>query len=160
MSTVGLTPFSPPQIPYEQLIPEWGKSLDDLQTAIPELAKDPKRLDELAGTIEQVPTLHRSVLGDARDLFGLEPNSVHLVVTSPPTGHLKSTVILKARWVISKITIFSWTNSIRSGNDVSMPSSPEVVSSASSAMFVYHEGKIMVDILSFHYTHQSKNAAE
>jgi DNA modification methylase len=89
MSTVGLTPFSPPQIPYEQLIPEWGKSLDDLQTAIPELAKDPKRLDELAGIIEEVPTLHRSVLGDARDLFGLEPNSVHLVVTSPPYWTLK-----------------------------------------------------------------------
>lgn len=89
MSTVGLTPFLPPRIPYDQLLPDWGKRLGDLQTAIPELAKDAKRLDELAGLIEQLPTLHRSVLGDARELFGVEPHSVHLVVTSPPYWTLK-----------------------------------------------------------------------
>ncbi len=48
------------------------------------LAKDAKRLAELDCLLGEIPTLHRSICGDARDLTGSEPNSVHLVLTSPP----------------------------------------------------------------------------
>lgn len=89
MSVADLSPFSPPTIDLKSLLPKWTRSLDDLQTAIPELAKNPKRLAELESLLNEVPTCHRSVLGDARDLVGVEPNSIHLVLTSPPYWTLK-----------------------------------------------------------------------
>ncbi len=39
--------------------------------------------------IEEVPTVHRLVQGDARDLAFIPDESVHLVVTSPPYWTLK-----------------------------------------------------------------------
>ena len=39
--------------------------------------------------MQRVPTSHRLLLGDARDLSELESGSVHLVVTSPPYWKLK-----------------------------------------------------------------------
>ena len=89
MPTIDLTPFSPPLTPLVELLPAWTHDLADLQTAIPELAKDPKRLAELDCLLGEIPTLHRSICGDARDLAGIEPNSVHLVLTSPPYWTLK-----------------------------------------------------------------------
>lgn len=89
MSTTEFPSFSPPQGELEVFLPQWARQLSDLQTAIPELAKDKKRLAELDSLIGEIPTLHRSVRGDARDLIGLEPNSVHLVLTSPPYWTLK-----------------------------------------------------------------------
>ena len=84
MSTIEFPPFSPPQGELDAFLPKWVRQISDLQTAIPELAKDPKRLSELEAIAGEIPTLHRSVRGDARELIGLEPNSVHLVLTSPP----------------------------------------------------------------------------
>jgi DNA modification methylase len=89
VTTADLDPFSPPSPSLDGLLPAWTQDLGDLQTAIPELAKDAKRLAELDCVIGEIPTLHRSVLGDARELAGLEPNSVHLVLTSPPYWTLK-----------------------------------------------------------------------
>ena len=40
-------------------------------------------------TIDEIPTLHRLVQGDARDLSFIADQSVHLVVTSPPYWTLK-----------------------------------------------------------------------
>ena len=87
--TAKLTPFSPPSGSLDSFLPEWTRSLGDLQTAIPELAKDPDRIAELECAVGEVPTLHRSVQGDARELEGVEPGSVHLVLTSPPYWTLK-----------------------------------------------------------------------
>lgn len=87
--TTELQPFVPPAPNMDELLPDWTKQLDDLQTAIPELAKDSKRLAELDCALGEVATLHRSVRGDARKLEGLEPESVHLVLTSPPYWTLK-----------------------------------------------------------------------
>ena len=84
-----IIPFEPPSADNGGLLPEWANELTDLQTAIPELAKDSKRLAELECLVGEIETLHRSVRGDARDLNGVEPNSVHLVLTSPPYWTLK-----------------------------------------------------------------------
>ena len=89
MSTAQLAPFTPPVGNFHDLLPAWTQKLGDLQTSIPELAKDSKRLAELDSVIGEIPTLHRSVRGDARELIGIEPNSVHLVLTSPPYWTLK-----------------------------------------------------------------------
>jgi len=40
-------------------------------------------------TLDEVPTLHRLVQGDARDLSFIPDESIHLVVTSPPYWTLK-----------------------------------------------------------------------
>src|ERR1700677_824521 len=40
-------------------------------------------------TLDDIPTVHRLVQGDARDLSFLADESVHLVVTSPPYWTLK-----------------------------------------------------------------------
>ncbi|MDZ4850897.1 MAG: site-specific DNA-methyltransferase [Pirellulaceae bacterium] len=82
-------PFVPPVVDLDRLLPDWARQIPDLQTAIPELAKDPKRLAELECVVGEFETLHRSVRGDARNLDGVEPNSVHLVLTSPPYWTLK-----------------------------------------------------------------------
>lgn len=89
MPPASLAVFSPPTIIPDAILPAWTRQLGDLQLAIPELAKDAKRLGELECALADVPTLHRSVRGDARELAGIEPNSVHLVLTSPPYWTLK-----------------------------------------------------------------------
>lgn len=89
MRPANLASFSPPRTNLDGILPSWTGDLGDLQTAIPELAKDVNRLAELECVIGEIPTLHRSVHGDARELLGLEPNSVHLVLTSPPYWTLK-----------------------------------------------------------------------
>ncbi|MBM4001581.1 MAG: site-specific DNA-methyltransferase [Planctomycetes bacterium] len=81
--------FSPPATQLDGLLPDWARDLVDLQTAIPELARDARRLAELDCVIGEIPTLHRSVHGDARELVGIDENSVHLVLTSPPCWTLK-----------------------------------------------------------------------
>ncbi len=89
MPTADLAPFLPPSPNLDDVLPAWTRDLGDLQTAIPELAKNTKRLAELDCVIGEIPTLHRIVHGDARELVGLEPNTVHLVLTSPPYWTLK-----------------------------------------------------------------------
>ncbi len=89
MTTAELAPFCPPLTSLDDVLPAWTQDLGDLQTAIPELAKDARHLAELDCVIGEIPTLHRSVHGDARELASVEPNSVHLVLTSPPYWTLK-----------------------------------------------------------------------
>jgi len=71
------------------LLPAWAEDIEDAQTAIPRLAKDPARLAEIESLIQEVPTVHRSILGDARHMDGLAPNWLLLVLTSPPYWTLK-----------------------------------------------------------------------
>ena len=87
--TANILPFTPPTADLERVLPEWTGSLGDLQTAIPELAKDSERLAELDCVVGEIETLHRSIQGDARELVGLDDNSVHLILTSPPYWTLK-----------------------------------------------------------------------
>jgi DNA modification methylase len=63
--------------------------LGDPQTAIPRIAKDAQSILLVERAVHQVPTSHSIYLGDARDMSGLEPQSVHLVLTSPPYWTLK-----------------------------------------------------------------------
>lgn len=63
--------------------------LNDPQTALPRIARDPAFASVIADAVAQVSTHHRLLLGDARDLSAIPSNSVHLVVTSPPYWTLK-----------------------------------------------------------------------
>ena len=87
-ATTNFPPFSPPDVNLEDLIPGWARDIEDPQTGIPEIARDPKRIAEVESILQEVPTRHRSVLGDAR-FAKMASNSVHLVLTSPPYWTLK-----------------------------------------------------------------------
>ena len=47
MPVTEISPFSPPEADLAGLLPVWAQRFEDLQTAIPELAKNPVRLAEL-----------------------------------------------------------------------------------------------------------------
>jgi|APTNR8051073442_1049403.scaffolds.fasta_scaffold04556_7 site-specific DNA-methyltransferase (adenine-specific) len=61
----------------------------DLDKAIPTLAKDEKEMLAIRDEVGKLPTQHRIIRGDARDLSQVADGSVHLVVTSPPYWTLK-----------------------------------------------------------------------
>lgn len=70
-------------------VPPELATLGDSQTVIPRIAKDPQAIRLIEGAVRQVPTSHSLYLGDARKMSCLEPQSVHLVLTSPPYWTLK-----------------------------------------------------------------------
>ena len=61
---------------------------EDFQSAFPTIAKNAPLMDLVESAIHQIPTEHRLVLADATQ-FRLSPESVHLVLTSPPYWTLK-----------------------------------------------------------------------
>ena len=73
----------------EFLLKEVGK-ITNHQTDLPRIAKDAKIVAAIEAKLEQLPTQHDLYRGDARSVEFLRPESVHLVVTSPPYWTLKS----------------------------------------------------------------------
>ena len=64
--------------------------LDDPQTDLPRIAKDSRLIRLIDEAVQRIPTRHVLQVGDARNtLASLDPESVHLVVTSPPYWTLK-----------------------------------------------------------------------
>jgi DNA modification methylase len=72
-----------------QWVPKELRSLANPQTAIPAIAKDARLTSLIYNAVRSIPTSHRLFLRDARSLGDLEPESVHLVLTSPPYWTLK-----------------------------------------------------------------------
>jgi len=70
------------------VIPE-NVTTHEADILIPKLVKDPRALAEIERQVRSLPTHHRLVLGDARNLHGITDSSIHLVVTSPPYWILK-----------------------------------------------------------------------
>ena len=63
--------------------------LPDPQRDLPRLARDSSVRNLIEAAVLEVPTSHRLLVGDARDLGAFPDKSVHLVVTSPPYWTLK-----------------------------------------------------------------------
>ena len=61
----------------------------DHQTALPRIAKDPRLTRLIDQGLHQILTRHEIYSGDARHMDFLKPDSVHLVVCSPPYWTLK-----------------------------------------------------------------------
>lgn len=59
------------------------------QQLIPALAKDERLMRSIEDAVQQVPTAHTLWHGDARNMDFLQPESVQLVLTSPPYWTLK-----------------------------------------------------------------------
>lgn len=73
----------------EDLIPAELRTLTYSPSAIPRIAKDRRLMREIEAALAQLPTRHQLHLGDAREVPNLPPESVHLVLTSPPYWTLK-----------------------------------------------------------------------
>ncbi|MBZ5702448.1 MAG: site-specific DNA-methyltransferase [Acidobacteriia bacterium] len=70
-------------------VPEGLGDLQNPQTAIPRIAKNPDAMQKIERAVHSVPTKHHLYLGDARKMAALKAESVHLVLTSPPYWTLK-----------------------------------------------------------------------
>lgn len=79
----------PATIDCDSYVPEAVANLENPQTDIPRIAKDKGVLGEIELAVQQIPTTHDLIQGDARDLSFIENTSVHLIVTSPPYWTLK-----------------------------------------------------------------------
>ncbi|MEZ6192340.1 MAG: site-specific DNA-methyltransferase [Phycisphaerales bacterium] len=73
----------------EELLPQKLRQLEYSQSTIPGLAKDIAAMQEIRQALRHLPTSHQLHLGDARAMDFLRPESIHLVVTSPPYWTLK-----------------------------------------------------------------------
>jgi len=74
---------------HQKYLPSSVADLKNPQTDIPRIAKDKKVLKAIESAVQQIPTTHSLVQGDARELSFVDDESVHLVVTSPPYWTLK-----------------------------------------------------------------------
>ena len=77
-----------PQNTLHTFVPEELRELRHLQTDLPRIAKDRRLLGAIKNAIQQIPTMHDLRNQDVRQVQ-LAPESVHLVVTSPPYWTLK-----------------------------------------------------------------------
>lgn len=78
-----------PAIDLATFVPVELQEIGDPQTAIPRIARTPELTQIIAAAVQKVPTTHLLYLGDARVMAPLAPESVHLVLTSPPYWTLK-----------------------------------------------------------------------
>jgi DNA modification methylase len=83
------TPLPLASTDLSTFVPAHFGDLGDPQTAIPRLAKDDNSVQAIERAVHSIPTNHRLFLADARAISALQPESVHLVLTSPPYWTLK-----------------------------------------------------------------------
>lgn len=76
-------------VDFGLFVPPELKRIDDLQTAIPQIAKDPSLIAAIRRSAARIPTRHVLIRGDARSMNRHVSAGVQLVVTSPPYWTLK-----------------------------------------------------------------------
>jgi modification methylase len=80
---------SAPVFDAANFVPAGLRNLDNHQKDLPRIAKDPELVAAIEASLRTFPTRHHLTLQDARMPSGIERESVHLVVTSPPYWTLK-----------------------------------------------------------------------
>lgn len=73
----------------EDWLPNNVGPIENHQTALPRIAKNSEIIKQIEDILPTIPTRHDLYLSDSRFLNTLLPNSVHLVLTSPPYWTLK-----------------------------------------------------------------------
>ena len=73
----------------ENFLPDELREAENINRDIPRIARDRKLTAQIRNTLRYLPTQHQLHLRDAREMLFLEPQSVHLIVTSPPYWTLK-----------------------------------------------------------------------
>ena len=82
-------PLEKATLDLSSFVPQELTRFDDPQTMIPRLAKSEESVRAIEQSVRTIPTTHHLHLGDARTALNLKPESVHLVLTSPPYWTLK-----------------------------------------------------------------------
>lgn len=77
------------RIDLRDYVPSSLRTLGNPQTDIPRIARDRKLSSLVESAVLRVPTSHTVHNADARRMGFLEPESIHLIVTSPPYWTLK-----------------------------------------------------------------------
>lgn len=77
------------QVNLNDFVPSQKLPIEDIQKNIPRLAKDERAVKLIERAVQSIPTTHSIYRSDARRMVNLEPESVHLVLTSPPYWTLK-----------------------------------------------------------------------
>lgn len=83
------SPRHPGDDPLAAYVPAGIGPIVDHQKDLPRIARDPALYGLLEEALRRIPTHHTLYRGDARAMDFLAPESVHLVVTSPPYWTLK-----------------------------------------------------------------------
>ena len=73
----------------EAWVPSEVGDIGNHQTALPRIARDPRAIAAIESRLSQIPTRHDLYRHDSRRMDFLAPNTVHLVLTSPPYWTLK-----------------------------------------------------------------------
>jgi len=79
----------PDHVDLARFVPEELRHLGDLQSAIPEVAKNEAILALIERAVREIPTRHVLVQGDARRMSKEKVGKAHLILTSPPYWTLK-----------------------------------------------------------------------
>ncbi|MBI5866263.1 MAG: hypothetical protein HZB38_17470, partial [Planctomycetes bacterium] len=92
--TVGSVPDHAPvarvsHAPDEHAVLAKYLAVENLDEVIPKIARDRTAVQSFESLVRGLHTSHELVHGDARSASSLAPNSIHLVVTSPPYWTLK-----------------------------------------------------------------------
>ena len=137
-------------VDLDEYLPESVRSLvttRQLDTTIPTIAKKPEVLADIAAALRRIPTHHHLHCGDARTVHFIDPESVHLVVTSPPYWTLKryneSRPINWDTWMTTRSSLMPW---MASGVGCSKRWYRGAESCVWSAMSVCHDGRTTVNI--------------
>ncbi len=80
-----------------QYLPSGLPRISNAQTDIPNIAKNESLVRLIHESVQRIPTNHDLYVGDARSVSALKPESVHLVLTSPPYWTLKEYRELKGQ---------------------------------------------------------------
>ena len=83
------SPHAGAAVDLTKFVPRDVFPLENPQTDIPRIARDPRLTGLIDSAVQKIPTFHTLNLGDARAMSELAPASVHLVLTSPPYWTLK-----------------------------------------------------------------------
>ena len=73
---------------FQEFLPPELPEIEDLQTAIPRIAKNRELVSAIGRAARRIPTTHKILFGDARSME-IADSSIHLVLTSPPYWTLK-----------------------------------------------------------------------
>ena len=77
-----------------QFLPDELREIESLQTALPRIAKDCRLMALIEATLRGISTRHDLHLHNARELFMLEPRSVHI----PRSRVLLDTRLIHDSW--------------------------------------------------------------
>ena len=73
----------------KRYIPTKLHKVENIQTAIPDIAKNKELINEINSSVQNIPTFHKLIHGDSRKTSFLKSKSIHLIITSPPYWNLK-----------------------------------------------------------------------